>query len=528
MNTKFANLAELRNALREAEELPPARRADMASALASFAKATSRPQESLPTNPISLRPLIAGVTPAMVGHRPGRWRNIISLVTAALAWADIVLIQGRIREPPSAAWLLILPISNTLTLGHAPARHGHLWRFARYCTLVGIEPEAVDDAVLQQFQHDLDHRSLVVETARVARDLSRFWNAAAEVYPAWPQKRLTVANNRNWYALPWETYPESLRADVAAWIDWLSDADPFLERGFKPLRPASVATRRRQLSEYLAAFVHQGGKLENMVDLKSVVTPSQAKLALRFFWDRAGQQRKQHPYLITSMVLAIARHWAKLPAADIIALRAISDRMRPEVTGLTPGNGNLLRQLEDPVLRLKLLELPGTLLAYANKTAQPGSRQALLVETALAIELLLAVPIRIGNLHQLRLGVHLVRGPGGQMQLIIPGEQVKNGVAVVSQLPPEFCRLLDIYVERFRPLIGAKGGDWLFPGIHPGQPKGAEGLRAAIQTATAKWVGIKLNPHIFRHFAALLTLRRNPTAHGVVQRILATNRCSRP
>jgi hypothetical protein len=373
----------------------------MASALASFAKAASRPLESLPLDPVSLRPLIAGVTPAMAGHRPGRWRNIISLVTAALAWAGVVLIQGRIRELPSPAWLLILPISDMLTVGHAPARHGHLWRFARYCTLVGIEPEAVDDALLQRFQHDLDHRSLVVGTARVARDLSRFWNAAAEAYPAWPRLRLTVPNNRDWYALPWEAYPESLRADVAAWIDWLSDADPFLERGFKPLRSASVATRRRQLSEYLAALVHQGGKPENMVDLKSVVTPSQAKLALRFFWERAGKQREQHPYLITSMVLAIARQWAKLQPAEITALRAISNRMRPEATGLTPRNAHILRQLEDPVLRLAFLELPGALLAQANKTPQPGSRQALLVQTSLAIEMLLTVPMRLGNLQKL-------------------------------------------------------------------------------------------------------------------------------
>ena len=113
-----------------------------------------------------------------------------------------------------------------------------------------------------------------------------------------------------------------------------------------------------------------------------------------------------------------------------------------------------------------------------------------------------------------------MRGPGGKMQLIIPGEEVKNGVAIASQLPPEFCRLLNIYVEKFRPLIGGKGGDWLFPGTSASQPKGADGLRAAIETTTAKWIGIKLNPHIFRHFAALIILRRNPAAYGLVQRVL--------
>ena len=157
-------------------------------------------------------------------------------MTASLAWAGIVLIQGRIRESPSPEWQVILPIGETLTFGHANARHVNLWRFARYCTLIGVEPGQVDDALLQRFRHDLEHRSLVVDPARVARDLSRFWNAAAEGDPTWPQQRLTVPDNRNWYALPWETYPESLRADVEAWISWLSDTDPFLDRGFNRLR----------------------------------------------------------------------------------------------------------------------------------------------------------------------------------------------------------------------------------------------------------------------------------------------------
>lgn len=186
----------------------------------------------------------------------------------------------------------------------------------------------------------------------------------------------------------------------------------------------------------------------------------------------------------------------------------------------TPRNAQILRQLEDPALRLVLLELPGALLAQAVKTPQPGARQALLVQTGLAIEMLLTAPMRLGNLQPLRLGVHLVRGPAGKMQLIISGEEVKNGVPIASQLPPEFCRLLDIYVKRFRPLIGAKGGDWLFPGKSASQPKSADGLRAAIETTTAKWIDVKLNPHVFRHFAALIILRRNPAAYGLVQRVL--------
>jgi hypothetical protein len=89
----------------------------MVSALASVAKALGRPLETIAADPGELQPLLAGLTPAMVGHRPGRWKNILSLLSAALARVGIVRVQGRIRDKPSSAWLAIL-------IGWTPAPAG--------------------------------------------------------------------------------------------------------------------------------------------------------------------------------------------------------------------------------------------------------------------------------------------------------------------------------------------------------------------------------------------------------------------
>ena len=107
-NATVPSLAEARTRLLADESLPVSRRRDMASALTSLAKAIGRPPETIAATPPVLRPLLAGLTPAMVGCRPGRWRNILSLVTAALAQLGIVLVQGRICEAPSPAWQTIL------------------------------------------------------------------------------------------------------------------------------------------------------------------------------------------------------------------------------------------------------------------------------------------------------------------------------------------------------------------------------------------------------------------------------------
>jgi hypothetical protein len=79
------SLATLRARILTDDRLPARRRGDLASALRVVAKAIGKPLEAIPAEPASIRPLLQGVTAAQRGHRPGRWRNIRSLVAAALA-----------------------------------------------------------------------------------------------------------------------------------------------------------------------------------------------------------------------------------------------------------------------------------------------------------------------------------------------------------------------------------------------------------------------------------------------------------
>jgi hypothetical protein len=136
----------------------------------------------------------------MVGLKPGRWRNVQSLVSAALAHVSIVLVQGRICEAPAPEWLAVLQL-----LDPGAGRHFHLWRFARYCSQMGIVPGAVTDPVIAKYQDDLTTRSLVSEPERAAREVARSWNEAADAHSTWPQQRLTVPDNRNTYAPSWDT-----------------------------------------------------------------------------------------------------------------------------------------------------------------------------------------------------------------------------------------------------------------------------------------------------------------------------------
>ena len=512
--TRFT-LGELRARILADESLSPDRRRDMASAVASLAKALGQPAETIFADPVSLRPRLAGLTPAMVGLRPGRWRNVLSLTTAALAHASVVLVQGRIREPPSPEWLVILDL-----LGTEAMPRFHLWRFARYCTQVGIPPASVTDASLARYEQDLKARSLVTDPARCAREVARAWNDASGRFPSWPRRQLTVPDNRKGFAPALDAYPTSLIEDIDAWCEWLGGADLFLERPFAPLRPTSVATRRRQIRAWLGALVHQGVKPEELIDLAAAVSPVRARLALKFFWERAGQTETIHVHQMAGMALAIARHWAKLSAPEIEQLNKMAKHLRPVAPGMTSRNMSRLRQLDDPDRLHAFARLPDDLMDMARRTGKGGVHSALLAQTAVVIDLLLAVPMRLRNLTELRIGKHLRASSDRRMALSIPGGEVKNTVPIEAHLAVDLTKRIRVYLDRYRPLLATDGSDWLFPGAKPGTHKTAAGLREQIEKSLAVHCGLQFNPHLFRHFAAWLTLRNNPGAHGQVQRIL--------
>jgi integrase len=513
-SSKFS-LAEVRAAILADEGLAAARRRDLASAVSAFAKAIGRPAEGIPAEPAVLRPILHKLTPAMVGKKPGRWRNILSLLGAALAHAGVVVVQGRIKEAPLPAWKVMLK----LTSPNTSARY-HLSRFGRYCSATGIMPEDVTDATIAKYQHDLETRSLVDDPKRSAREVTRAWNATAVAQPEWPQTKLAIPDNRIIFSLEWDAYPATLKADHDAFLEWLAGDDPFCERPSAGLRPASIATRSKQIRAYLGALAIQGVDPQELVDLKSAVTLDRIKLALRFFWNKAGKKPTPHTAQMAGVALMIARHWATLTDDKIKAIKAVTDRMRPKSTGMTERNISRLRALEEPRRLDMLLALPSTLFDMARRTGEPSVHAALLVQTAVAVEVLLLVPMRMRNLQGLRLGTHFIRTPKEQMFIVHSGEDVKNGTRIDAGMPKDAVKLIGAYIDKYRPLLNSAGGDWLFPGRTADKPKCDVALREQLTKAIGDHCGLEFHPHLFRHFAAWITLRENPNAHGQVQRIL--------
>ena len=95
-----------------------------------------------------------GLADLRYGLRPQRWANLRSLLGKALRLAGVDVLPGRYLAPLAPPWQqLAEPLPKALKIP--------LSRLMRYCSVNGIAPLAIDDAVLDQLLAALEQESLV-------------------------------------------------------------------------------------------------------------------------------------------------------------------------------------------------------------------------------------------------------------------------------------------------------------------------------------------------------------------------------
>lgn len=492
------------------ETLPRRRRQDIASALRMVATALGRSLDDLPADPGQLRDRLKGFTPAMAGLTQRRWINVLSLTRSALKHAGITRVPGRSCVPLARGWTALFQLFED-----KQARFG-LSRFVRYCSTRGIDPEAVDDASFAAYLEDLTTASLSASPRKLQRKAAVLWNRLARTIPGWPQQPVTIPSYSRTYALPWSSFPPTLQLDVEAYLDRQAGTDILDDIDFKPLRPASIRTIRHELSIYVSALVHRGRDPQTLCLLSDVVPVPVVKDGLRFFLDRAGGGSTAQAHRMARRVRYVAQHWVGVDATHLATLKALCKRLDPGRSGMTEKNRDRLRQFDDPENVDRLVKLPEKLRAMVARSEKPLHTRALLLQTALAIEVLLMIPLRRNNLAHLDLERHLIRSRGGVVHLVIPGHEVKNGTDIEAVLPAQTVQLLDLYLERYRPILLTEPSSWLFPGVG-NRPKGGARLGEQISACVKRHTGLLVHPHLFRHIAAKLYLDAHPGDYGVVR-----------
>jgi integrase len=143
------------------------------------------------------------------------------------------------------------------------------------------------------------------------------------------------------------------------------------------------------------------------------------------------------------------------------------------------------------------------------------------LQTALAIDILLHVPLRLENLSELQFDEHLhwPQGRGKPALLVFGSEETKNDHELEFELPTVLADRLYIFRHEIATRVIGHTPRFLFVS-RKGQPRARSTLRVAIQKAVLRRVGIRLSPHQFRHLSAKFALDANPGAYELVRQLL--------
>jgi integrase len=397
------------------------------------------------------------------------------------------------------------------------------WRLSRFFTFAsekGVEPDQVSNRTVADFAETLKRNSLLAGQTQIIRDFCREWNRCADSIEGWPATRLTAPNRGRQYALPECAYPPSFGADVAAYIDHQARGDLFGGSGCGPASPMTIRSLRLQLFQMATALVKSGRDSQTIRSLSDLNEPEALKIALRFFWNRNGNRKTTQLHGFALTAIKIAKYWVKAPAEQIVALQAIRREVDPKDSGMTARNRARLRQFDDPENLRRLIDLPDAIVRQLPRQGPPSHAQALRVQSALGIAILLAAPMRAKNLASLQLCRHVVQTrPGGVRHIVIPAEEVKNRTPLAFVVSNTLGAVMDVYLARCRPLLAGDPQGFLFP-ARKGGVKTPGTLADQIKRTIRHETGLDLNVHCFRHLAALLLLRAHPGEYETTRLLL--------
>jgi integrase len=489
-----------------APELTPARRSEMLSGLRTLARCVGRDPGDIPAQPVSLRKTLKDASYTLAGVSKRRWDAVRSLTLAALRIAGFNVMSGRrTASDLLPAWKALLAL--------APDRQSSigLSRFFSSCSAAGIQPHDVDQAVILRYRQELEHNSLVSNAGFIYRTTCVLWNKASKSIPQWPSLELAVPNASKQYSLDWEAFPESFRADVEAFLDNAGNQDPLSDNYARSVRPATILGRRTAIRQMATALASAEYPVAEICSLATLVKAENAKRILQFFLDRVGVG-PDSVYAHAVLLRTIARHWVVRDDANILKLEKFCAGLTPKKHGMTDKNRARLRQFDDLRNIDTLLGLPAKLMRQAQRYDAGGKRELTAIIYAVAIELLIVAPVRIKNLTTLDVGRHVVhsrRGAHSVVHLVIAGDEVKNGVPVEVALPKASTELLNLFLQTYRPRISSLPSPWLFPNAAGGQ-RNIISFGRQISAVISRHTGLKMHPHLFRHFSVKLILDARP------------------
>jgi integrase len=484
------------------------RRRDMISAINRICEMAGSTPGSARAEPPVLKEMLSRIRPAARGVSAKSYSNQRSLLAAALELAGVIDPSGRgraIRHPQWGPLLQAVADDQRLSNGLAA--------FANWCAGQDISPEAVDDSVVQRFLTWLEAKTLHPKPRDIVRRIPNVWNEASTKFNFWPTTKLTTLSFKTPPKhLKWSELSPSFQQDADAYLALRANPDLFDERPEAPKRPLAATTLRQQ-REHLrlaASILVQDG--EAVGSLANLVRPESFKKVLRYYHSQANREPNAFVIGVAKTLIQVAQYHTGAPSKEVQELKRLAGNLPALPFDLTPKNKALLRQLESDRLRAKLYFLPEQLLGEVAKDLENGRVRFVEAQVAIAIDILLASPLRPQNLSSLSWRQHFSEpnGPRRQLLLHIAARDTKTKRQdIVREVPDEVARRLRWYRRHILPRLGADVNGPIFV-TEKGIRKSQKTLTVQIIDTIMRHVGIHMTPHQFRHFCATSYLEEHP------------------
>jgi integrase len=497
--------------------LSDSRKRDLRSGIVVYAKVVGEAPAAIPMDLASIRKTLDGVVPLQAKVSRKRWANLRSDIAGAIAASGLRPMLKTFGVELDKDWAGLLDGANDKAVANG------LSRLARWASLRHVSPEKIDSAVLDQFFAELESGSLIRNLRFQRRNVAKLWNKLMALLPDLGLQTVqipnsTVTSNR----LPWQRLPASFRKEVDEYLRWCSVPDP-LDEYARPRALASATLRLRRDHIHLAASAASsaGTDPNRLTALSRLVEPEMFRTILRQQWKERGQKSTSYVVSLASVLIKIAAEWVKVPLEQLAALKEIRSKLGRTRSGLTEKNKAMLRRFDDPRLLGKLINLPDVLWRTARRNLPLSIHWFVDLQTALAVDILLHIPLRIENLAALKFDEHLhwPQGKGKPALMVIRYDETKNEEALEFELPSVLSDRLYTFRNEIATAVIGRRPDFLFVSKY-GKRRCLAALRVAIQRTVIRRVGVKITPHQFRHLGAKLALDDNPGAYEHARQLL--------
>jgi site-specific recombinase XerD len=488
---------------------------DTRSAVMTFCKALGLSPDEVPASPIYIRRKLEGISYVALGYSKGRWANVKTGVARAVGLVGKSYPSRNTTKllPKWAALLKMLPASLKRKVSAC----------ARYLSGLGLDADAVSLTDLHSYRDTILNDRMRANAEQAWDHFLWAWNRAVVQFPdTWPQIIIPRAEKREVYVYPFAYFPPSFEADVNAYADRMRNVNLDDDGPVRPSRPATIATRTRQLRTAASALARSGVDPATITGIARLVEVENFKLVLHFHMERAGGKTSAGVAQMAACLRNAARHYVKVDDEHDRKISALCKRVSVQTGGLTAKNRERLRPFDDAELVRQFLCLPDTIRQQVDRDKRAPAQKAVLAQVAAAIALLQATPIRKANLCAIDINRHL-KQQRKEVHLVICESETKNRHPVDFNIPEYALDILRWYMKEYRPHLMREPTDALFPGRN-GQHKTAHTLGLQIKKIVFEFTGHTFNVHLFRHFAGKVFLDQQPGNYEVVRQVLGHKR----